>query len=398
MAVETVTIGTAVGRDYSDFRVWEATEGKNLQVAGVYHELECYDDAVMDSGVVINSFATNPAYYVDIHAMETEWHDASLGSGFTIDYTGALSNIFTVQEAHIRIRGLQFNSGSATGACQAINVYGVGAIADPDIRIDSCIIYGEGSADGLGIKLDDSAITVTVVNNIVYVDTGYGINIASVVAAYVYNNTVFDGATGIRQYSGTVYAKNNVCVGQSTAAFAGTFHADSDYNVGGDTTAPGSNSQDSKTAANCFVSVASGSEDFNIKDADSPLYQAGTNLSADGNFAFTADGVLFARPSAWSVGALEWSLSDSMTVARLQNRLYSIFAFGIFEISLEAEMQDLMAEFGDLMTVNVGSPTRTLTKIPITRVGYTLVSRSRVHLTGVFGQWLENENGAWASE
>ncbi|MFA5392754.1 MAG: LamG domain-containing protein, partial [Candidatus Paceibacterota bacterium] len=119
--------------------------------------------------------------------------------------------------------------------------------------------------------------------------------------AYIYSNSITACDKGINVTAGTVIAKDNAVLGNTTD-FSGTFDATSGYNASSDTTAPGTNPVTSITAANNFTSVTANAEDLHLKSGGGCI-GAGTNLSADSNLAVTTDIDGIARFGVWDIGA-----------------------------------------------------------------------------------------------
>jgi len=132
----------------------------------------------------------------------------------------------------------------------------------------------------------------------VYVDTASG-------KFYFYNNTVINSNMCIRSEGGTdIVAKNNITQ-SCTDGYVGIFDSSSDYNISDIVAdAPGANSLNSTTVS--FVSTTSGSEDLHLSPSDTSAKDAGTDLIADANLAFTTDIDGDTRSGSWDIGADEY--------------------------------------------------------------------------------------------
>lgn len=122
---------------------------------------------------------------------------------------------------------------------------------------------------------------------------------------YIYSNTIYGSIRGIivANSSTSVYAKNNISQNNSTACYSGTFNSASTNNLASDTTAPGSNPQNSKTVS--FVSTVT--PDFHLSSSDTVAVGMGANLYADSAIAITTDIDGDARPNgAQDIGADEY--------------------------------------------------------------------------------------------
>lgn len=219
----------------------------------------------------------------------------------------------------------------------AINIIGIADIDIQDIQIKhqpggsgvrNCIIVGNTTAgtvkilrnlmfpaagstlrcNGINIADGPSGSKVVAENNIIYDCNGnnssHGIVCTEVLQTlYAYNNTIVNCYFGIRQVSGTVIAKNNLCDCDSFNAafydFLGTFDSASTDNASSDTTAPGSNPETSQT----FTYVDAANDDFHLDASDAGAQSLGADLSSDANWPFSDDFDGDIRSAPWDIGA-----------------------------------------------------------------------------------------------
>lgn len=173
-----------------------------------------------------------------------------------------------------------------------------------DTKVHNCILYNNSrnstSANVNAITVDGDQADGGVYNNTIYnisnPNAGGSGGASGIIVntngsnAKVYNNVVFNISSG----RGASYAK---CFN-----FAGA-SVDHDYNMDDDGTATGSNSLNNKSASDQFVSIASGTEDFHLKDGADAIH-AGDDLG-------TTDGVNVdidqqdrtANSRTWDMGA-----------------------------------------------------------------------------------------------
>jgi len=134
------------------------------------------------------------------------------------------------------------------------------------------------------------------------------------VTAYVYNNTIVDGGDiGIMARDGVIVAKNNI-VDCDRSDFSseggGSFSAEFENNISSDATALGGTNNQINTTVK-FIDEAN--DDFHLSPLDTSAIDAGTDLSADANFAFTTDIDGHLRTD-WDIGADEASIDFDPTV------------------------------------------------------------------------------------
>jgi len=186
---------------------------------------------------------------------------------------------------HLRLEGLQVACSGAQGAAYGL-IRCRNQNSTADIRIDGCIFDGEGKSGtpaGILIWNPSSGATHTIKNCIIMnVTNGNGIE-----ASYnspdvsVHNSVITNCATGINRAAGTV-AVTNCAVFNNTDDFSGTmtvtYTASDDNDIAGTGNidiSPSATEADDWAAA--FTDYANG--DFSIKNTDSVLYHAGTDLN-----------------------------------------------------------------------------------------------------------------------
>lgn len=397
MAVYISTVGTD-SRDYANLPLWES----DRDGVGLYAEIaDCYNDSVEDTATTLSGWSTGVNTYIEIRAADGEGHDGTEGTGYRLVYTGSASiETIYVREDYVRIRGIEIHTGSSGAAKQqAINVE-LDITATNDIRLSKLFITGESHSTGRGIKLDNTNIKAKVWDCIVMRVTNNSTDAAGLLielsnTVYAYNNTFNLNKYGIKVDSGTVYAKNNACFDNATNNFLGSYHADSDYNISSDTTAPGENSLISKTSTDNFVSVGAGTEDFNVKDINADIYGYGANLSEDENLQFFDD-VVGSDRIQWDVGAFEFvagAASKSLVIAQ---KNYSAHKVGMTFLECVCKVEDIMADIGDKISVDVGNPAVTFDKAIIFKVSRKFGDQNRIIIKAFTGGFMYDEDGAWS--
>lgn len=271
-------------------------------------------------------------------------HNGTAGSGAGLRWTSsssagghtAASQYIYIASPNITIEWMEFDgTGAAASSLQLYFLSGWDDVGN--IHIRNNLLYGLDQKGGgivcRAIRLETPSGTVigtsSILNNIVYdihPSTPSGGDVVGIYAIggraensiYLYNNTVHhivgtgtaSGLSGFGrgiQSSSHTYVSNNI-VSDVTAPvnaddFYGNEHADSDYNLSTDSTAPGSNSVTSATLADIYES-ATGTVNLHLKSG-SPAIDAGTDLGR------TPTGVNIdidgrnrdAEGDTWSIGA-----------------------------------------------------------------------------------------------
>jgi len=190
--------------------------------------------------------------------------------------------------------------------------------AMPEVVLRNLIVHGHGSTDdpgdttvvrGIIVANDNVSIRNCVVHDITVEpdNAGSAIGIDNGNADNVrVSNCTIDGCTDENLHAGNASATDllarNVAsfrCGTTGNAFTGTFHANSDRNATDAATATGgANDQTDLAAADQFVALAEGSEDFHLR-VGADCINHGQDLSSD--FADDFEGNR--RVTPWDVGA-----------------------------------------------------------------------------------------------
>ena len=396
MSVNVSTIGSDPTRDYSAVSGWEAGQRGNFVTGTVIERGDMYNDSQLDDAVGFSASTTSALYYWLLRTPADERHDGTKDSGARIEYDGAFGETIDVQDDYWRIEGVEIHSGSSEHSShEAIKVQSVGS--NTDIRIEKCLICGENDSSSRGIEINDSTATVKISNNFIYdIDTsnGVGILVTDAATVYAYHNSILDMKYGIQRVAGTVIAKNNAVFDCATANFTGTFHADSDYNCCSDTSAPGSNSKNSKTASDNFTSVTAGSQNLHVKDNTADIYFAGKDLATD-TYPILDD-IDDNTRTTYDIGADEYSPGAASQALILAKKYYSIHKVGLTYVRADCELVDMMSDLGDVCTIQTGNPAISFTKALIFKVERTFGGKNRIRVHCLTGGWLWDEDGAWS--
>jgi hypothetical protein len=260
------------------------------------------------TAVTVDGWTTSATNYIKI------WTDPSLGnrhSGvwdagkYRLDIASSgMAYGIMISDHYVTIDGIQLKVTGNFGGVFSNSPYGgVGQF------ISNTIIWGAATwtASRNGIYWINTDGDISLANNVVYgfnYAGSYGIRVSQYpkdITPYVYNNTVYNCATGIAMDSDGYYS-NNISYNNTTADFSGTGKTGSNYNFSKDATAPGANSihgtADDKTPD--FISTTAGSEDFHLQ-VTSDAIGVGTDLSG----TFTTDIDNQTRVAPWDIGADE---------------------------------------------------------------------------------------------
>jgi co-chaperonin GroES (HSP10) len=284
--------------------------------------IACYDDAdVVDTtgGLDVDGWTTKQQNYLRIY---TPFDTSEVGTSqrhngkwttnaFNITNNRTDGNQAALQalDEYVIFEGMQV-AVSGTGTYR----YGISANVN-NVTIKENIVKNLGTS-GSPNGIETSNLDGTkIVNNIVYgfSDTdSYGIIAYGTEGEqFIYNNTVYDTYNGIYTSYQDAVTKNNLVQICSNYCFSPDFNPASDYNISSDTSAPGGNSHTETTVD--FISTVAGNEDFHLDPDEATAIDAGDDLSADSNFAFSDDIDGHLRTD-WDIGADEASIEFDPTV------------------------------------------------------------------------------------
>jgi concanavalin A-like lectin/glucanase superfamily protein len=276
----------------------------------------CYNDATYAGTVTWNGWTTDATHYIRFFTprLSTEVGTSQRHSG--IWTTGAfhwiVSNAaaFSIQDANIRLEGLQMYVDSVNGNNQrVIHVEGGGVVSD--YRVSHCILRGtnagtNGSHHGIRFASNGSG-TLRLWNCVIY---GFqGTNNATCILIndvsytyYIYNTTVGIAQYGVRVLAGTTIAKN-VIAQSCTDGFEGTFDGTSVTNIS-------DIASDAPGAITSAIDVTFEDEvtppyDLHLADSESFARTSGTNLTLDAFLGITDDIDYESRTVTWCIGADE---------------------------------------------------------------------------------------------
>lgn len=289
------------GRDYTDLGTWEADTDYNLVSATTSEVLEGYADAASyNDRMSIAGATTSSSYFRIFRPASGEFHDGTPTTGFKLAYVGG--SCLSIAEDYTQaqdIIGTSTDNSSTDRSTFYIsntdhNAY-VGCMA-----VDSA---NSGSGKMYGFYTNWSNNTYRYfVNCLAHNIDEYGfywVNALAYGYAYAYNCTATDCQYGfLATVSHDVRAKNCCSSDNSIQDWSGSF-------ISVTCTAEGANP----------TYLDSASDDFRLDPSDTVCIGNGTDLSADGIYAFDDDIELESRPngSDWDIGFDECYIPGEIT-------------------------------------------------------------------------------------
>lgn len=302
--------GSSWANAYSSLNAAESARNADI-TGGNAVAFNCRGVTNADTAAVnIAGWTTDSDSYVRVY---TETANRHSGVWTTSKYrlTVAIIDALKLTEDYLRIEGLQVAKTSSDANAESVIVV-QNLSASNDIRIDSCILWGDSDATYTQpvLALNDADIRITVWNCILYSSGGASAAVSSglyvgaaVASCAVYSCTIIGASYGIRiPASTTVVAKN--CYfhgGTSAVSNAGTLTTT--------TCATSGTALDVDNIAHStstFTNVSAGSENYSLVSG-SGLIGVGTDTSGDtAPLNFTTDIVGTARGATWDIGAWEY--------------------------------------------------------------------------------------------
>jgi hypothetical protein len=291
---EVFTIG-ASGGDYASISAWQTAELKGLIANNASHRIKLIGSQ-SESITISSSWANDEDHPLIIEALETSRHE---GVYTTASFKGRINHGgsigLTIAAPYVEVQDLVFTSTGSTSI--------LGGSANTVI-VRRCISDGANNAYSAvsGSMRIENSIAQGGTNCVRYSNAGGSLEVYNCTLVCSTGN-VFNADNG----TGAIVEENNYCSTASGSVYAGT-------GVGNIT--KGANTATSNTEAvtvglqsialdtTTFTNVTDGTEDFHLPSVNSPLWNAGEDLSSE----FSEDLVMIPRPQgdSFDIGALEF--------------------------------------------------------------------------------------------
>jgi hypothetical protein len=279
------TYDSAGGKDYTSLSTWETTTDVDLTAGGIGQSevLECYK-GVHDDIINVQGATTDASFFRIIRPAPGEIHSGipkSDGTCVEFHNTGA-TYVFRINESFFQLQDLVLKSLAVGGTNNVIN------LSEADISLIGLLIYDSVLAT------INRAISVTpgggnsayIINCLIHNVKTRGV-FCSTGTTYLYNLTENDGGSLALEIQAPATCNSKNCV------LDGPIFNDGVHNQ-------------TTNTLNTPIYRGISSDNFHLHKTDTVARGNGTDLSADGDFAFDDDIDLETR-SAWDIGFDEFS-------------------------------------------------------------------------------------------
>ena len=324
VTVVTKTIGT--GGDYSSINAWEAATGTNLVSADEIQRGTVLDETLNEHSNIIAGAITDATRYRELTAASGAEYDPDTDSGARI-VSAMSTTLLTLGEHYTRVSKLAFiNTYSGTSLKMCVRSGATESVCT-NLRLDAVMAAGPygSNNNNMGFRLygaraglltnclavgdltDNSGLAIGF-----YVGTtsGYTTYVYNCVAFRISHDTYMSYEIG-RGFYPVAYTTLKNCIAASCEV--GDFRTDGvgnvyAYNCSSDSTATGTGSLTSKSAASVFTDAVG--NDFTLA-ASSPCENAGTDLS--GTFTTDFIGATHGSNGTWEMGLFDVSAGTTIT-------------------------------------------------------------------------------------
>ncbi len=330
------TIDTdGVSGDYSSLNAWNTAQQQDLTDAGgdtMTVTCSATTGVADTTAMSILGWTTGATTDITVIGGDFPANGQFDSSAYRMTFTD-VDNAMSIRENYVTVEKLQFSISGTTGTRRGINIFQQDA--GNDIIVDSCIFLGSfsGTGGGQGIIANDADLIVKICNLTV---TGfiscadadfYGIFDAAATTCNIFNCTVYNCGTGIRNgdaVTNCISATNNddFNPGSATITFCGSDDGD------------GTSSQDAVTGDwdNELTDANGTPADFSLVSGGN-MIENGTDDPSSG--LYTDDIISVARSSTWDIGAFEFvaaggEFTHVMIIMGSASWLVLLIAFGFW--------------------------------------------------------------------
>lgn len=309
---DSVCDGNA-GDPYASLSAFDTAEATDLVTAGDTVTVKVMGSAADTTAVTFDTdWTTGPSNCITVRTDSALSESAHSGTYPTSSYRIEAADYFGVIRVEtncVNIIGLAIKSTEATNHGRGLHYRnGVNATIKDNIIVGN--VGSNSNTNHHGIDLENVSATTTknykLVNNLIY-DFYNGVNInGNNSDTYVlYNN----GVDNVSNYafsfiaygtSDTLRWKNNwaeTCTGNCYNLVSTWTNETNTTNLSEDGTL--------STGTGTCTFTNQGSDDYTLASGDSACKEAGTDLSADGDYAFSDDFIGTTRTASWSIGPHE---------------------------------------------------------------------------------------------
>ena len=296
---------------------------------GVSPVLECYTGSYADA-ITMAGTTANATYFRIIRPAPGNSHNGTPGGGGVVFTDNSVGTIVAA-EAYCSIQDLILTESKSLAVG---TVWCITGAANASYIGNICKSTNADIGDAGGIFVSHPSTGQKAINNLCYECKTQGIQTGgrNSITNYVYNNTVINcGTYGIRFQTntgttGVVVSTNNLCTGNGTdfAVFGGTMTITQTYCVSYDATADDWGGAGNHTGHTAVGYVDAANDNWHLANTDTQAIDLGTDLSADGVFAFDDDIDKETRIGTWDIGFDEYistavALSPTMSGNKFWN-------------------------------------------------------------------------------
>ncbi len=233
---------TGIPQQLRNFDTW--TGGKDLIADNQRWIIACYAGNPDTSNIYINGWTTGPENYIRIFTPHTpdqvgisqrhdgKWSETSyrLVTTAADDYQSSIC----IREDYVRIEGLQIHTKANNFSTYGITTNSLSSESSNHIYVSDCILKGDGTPRGGGIRGYDFMGNLTVRNTIVYDMGDVCISASGQHTFEAYNNTVYNCWRGFHVSNPAFIVKNNISAESADYDYANWFGSTSSDNVSSD--------------------------------------------------------------------------------------------------------------------------------------------------------------------
>jgi len=310
VSVEYVNTGSG----YAGLQAWWDSR------PAIFTEVETVfvDNMLLVEHFLAGGKTTSAAFYAEIIVLDANRHGGIPGVGARIVSPDGAAAPFRINVPHLRVSGLEMYQDTTTTQ-PALQFLSGAYVAGSDVRIDSCMPHDLAvSTTSYTIAgTSNSLLNLKLTNNITYgsrrsIDTRNSVCESHNNIWYRHNASLGpicdSNTTRINDYSGAAVAGQE-CFWTAGSPPSGSNNVSSDATATIDTP---TGSQNNIAGSAVFVSVTSGSENFNLLNGTTALHNSGATVAS---VTLDAKGVSRPQGASYDVGPFEWPEAGTSDIA-----------------------------------------------------------------------------------